>query len=65
MVKTEFYKHIKLKKFYRTYSDAGYYIIQEQTGIKYEEAIDIEGAGYTYVESDELIPLNDEMVGDE
>ena len=37
---------------YRTYSDEGYYIIQNETGVEYEEAIDVEGARYTYSESD-------------
>jgi len=38
-----------------TYSDADHYIIQDQTGIQYESAIDVEHKGYTYTESDELI----------
>lgn len=37
----------------RTYSDIGMFIIQDQTGNKYSEAIDIENSGYTYTESDE------------
>ena len=37
---------------YRTYSDAGLYIRQEQTGAEYAEAIDVEGSGMTYVETD-------------
>ena len=40
---------------YRSYSDEGFYIIQDQTGAKYEEAIDVEGAPYTYTETDEKI----------
>jgi hypothetical protein len=40
----------------RTYSDAGFYILQNETGIKYSEAVDVEGAPYTYTETDELIP---------
>ena len=39
----------------RTYSDAGFYIIQNETNLKYEEAVDLEGAEYTYTETDELI----------
>lgn len=35
---------------YRIYSDAGMMIRQVETGIVYEEAIDVEGAPYTYVE---------------
>lgn len=40
---------------YRTYSDEGYYLIQNETGAEYEEAIDVEGAPYTYSESDKKI----------
>lgn len=40
---------------YRTYSDAGYYIKQNPTGVVYSEAIDVESAPYTYEETDELI----------
>lgn len=49
----------------RTYSDAGFYIIQNETGIKYSEAVDIDGAPYTYTETDELIPVDDTENGDE
>lgn len=37
-------------KLYRTYSDLGMQILQVETGIVYDEAIDVEGAPYTYVE---------------
>lgn len=40
-------------KLYRTYSDAGMKIIQNQTGIVYGDAVDVEGSGYTYTESTE------------
>lgn len=39
----------------RTFSDASYYIVQNETGIKYSEAVDVEGAPYTYSETDEPI----------
>ena len=45
---------------YRTYSDAGYFILQNETGVKYGEAIDVDGAPYTYSETDELIPVEEE-----
>lgn len=41
---------------YRSYSDEGYFIRQVETGNVYSEAIDIDGAPYTYEETDELIP---------
>jgi hypothetical protein len=43
-------------KLYRTYSDAGCYILQNETGVKYSEAIDVESAPYTYIETEDLIP---------
>ena len=39
---------------YRTYSSAGYLIRQEQTNAEYSEAIDVDGALYTYTETDKL-----------
>lgn len=42
---------------YRSYSDEGYFIRQVQTGNVYSEAIDVDGAPYTYEETDELIPV--------
>lgn len=44
----------------RTYSDGGLYIEQNETGIKYSEAVDVEGAPYTYTETDELIATEGE-----
>lgn len=38
---------------YRTYSDIGMQILQVETGNVYEEAVDVEGAPYTYVEYEE------------
>lgn len=53
-------EYVKTRKdgvaLYRTYSDDNHYIIQNETGIKYREAIDVENAPYTYTESDEVIP---------
>lgn len=33
----------------------GFYILQNETGIEYEEAIDVENAPYTYSETDKPI----------
>lgn len=41
---------------YRSYSDTKHKIQQEQTGNVYYEAIDVETAPYTYVETEEVIP---------
>ena len=40
---------------YRTYSDSNVKIMQVETGLVYDEAIDIEDSDYTYTETD--IPI--------
>ena len=42
-------------KLFRTYSDEGKMLIQNETGIHYSEAVDVENSGYTYSESDKPI----------
>lgn len=39
-------------KLYRSYSDANKDLLQVETGAVYNEAIDVEGAAYTYQEVD-------------
>ena len=52
MIQREFYTQRKDDaKLYRTYSDAGMMIRQNETGAEYAEAIDVEGATYTYTET--------------
>lgn len=54
MVKTEFYMTREDGvKLYRTFSDEGKPIRQAETGIVYGEAVDVEGAPYTYEETDD------------
>ena len=56
MIHTDFYrKREDGVNLYRTYSDDNKYIIQEQTGAQYKEAIDVENSGYTYVEGDMIV----------
>ena len=43
----------------RTYSDAGMKIVQNETGVVYEDALDVPESGYTYTETD--IPIEDEL----
>ena len=63
MIITEFYKTREDGvNLYRTYSNAGFTIRQEQTGAEYAEAIDVEGSGMTYVETD--TPIEDEELTD-
>lgn len=44
---------------FRTYSDADFYILQNETGIEYAEAVDVEGTPYTYSETDKPIISED------
>ena len=41
------------------YSDAGFRILQNETGIVYDDAIDVMPCKYTYSETDELIPVEE------
>lgn len=46
---------------YKTYSDENFRIKQIETGNIYDEAIDVENANYTYIETEEKI-RNDEIL---
>ena len=64
MIKREFYTQRKDGvKLYRTYSDAGMMIRQNETGAEYAEAIDVEGAPYTYTETE--MPIETPEMTDE
>ena len=61
MIVKEYYKtRADGVKMFRTYSDEGKSIIQNETGIVYGEAIDVENAPYTYSESNEDMELTAE-----
>lgn len=45
---------------FRTYSDEGKMLIQNETGVQYSEAVDVENAPYTYTETN--IPIEPEVV---
>ena len=56
MIVREYYKTRKDGvNLYKTYSDEQFKIKQEQPDVIYDEAIDVEEAPYTYVETDEKI----------
>lgn len=60
MIQREFYTQRKDGvKLYRTYSDAGMMIRQNETGAEYAEAIDVEGTSYTYTETETPIATSD------
>lgn len=59
MIIQEFYKTRNDGKIlYKIYSDKGNYILQVETNIEYEVAIDVENAPYTYVETEKKIEKN-------
>ena len=56
MIKREFYMtRNDGVNLFRTYSDEHYRILQEETGNVFDEAIDVESANYTYIETEEKI----------
>lgn len=60
MIQIEFYMERKDGvKLYRTYSDRDMMIQKDGTNEMYSEAIDVEGKGYTYTETD--IPVDGEQ----
>ncbi len=59
MIQTEFLNDGTLIKHY---SDAGFMLLQVETGIKYADPVDVVPCRYTYEETDELIESNE---GDE
>ena len=62
MIVREFYKTREDGvNLYRTYSNENYKIRQIKTDTVYDEAIDVEEAGYTYEETEEKIEELEEM----
>ena len=58
MIQREFYTQRKDDvKLYRTYSDAGMMIRQNETGAEYAEAVDVTDAPYTYTETETKIKV--------
>lgn len=51
-------------RLYRTYSDIGNYIRQVETNVIYAEAIDVEGALFTYEETEDKIEIEQVEVED-
>lgn len=52
-IKREFYVELADgTKLYRTYSDAGKQILQNETGVIFDDAVDVEGATFTYSETE-------------
>lgn len=65
MIIKEFYKtRNDGVNLYKNYSIENFRILQEQTGEIYDEAIDVEDAPYTYVETDVKIENDEEIIKD-
>lgn len=65
MIKTEFLNDGTLIKHY---SDAGFMLLQNETGIKYADPVDVVPCRYTYTETDEPVEAEDSNIfisGDE
>ncbi len=64
MIVKEFYKtRSDDVNLYRIYSDEGKQVLQNETGIVYDEAIDVENAPYTYSETGDPTELSAEEEG--
>lgn len=55
MIKTEYLNDGSLIKHY---SDAGFMLLQVETGMKYSDPVDVVPCRYTYEETDELIEVD-------
>lgn len=45
----------------RHYSDKGVLLLQQETGVKYADPVDVVPCAYTYIETDELIETEEEF----
>lgn len=52
-------------KLFRNYSDRNVYIRQDQTGVEYADAIDVETAQYSYIETDKPIESDPDLTVDD
>ena len=57
IIKEEYRTREDGARLYRTYSDIGNYIRQVETNVIYAEAIDVEGALFTYKETEDKIEI--------
>jgi hypothetical protein len=60
MIKTEYLNNNTL---IRHYSDKGVLLLQQETGVKYADPVDVVPCPYTYVETDEPIDSEDTSEG--
>ena len=62
MIKIEYLNDGALIKHY---SDTGFLLLQNETGVKYSDPIDVVPCKYTYTETDEPIESDEDITGDE
>lgn len=62
MIKTELLNDGTLIKHY---SDAGFMLLQVETGVKYADPVDVVHCRYTYEETDEVIDGDEEITDDD
>ena len=55
----------KTNGFIHSYSDAGFYILQKDTGIEYADAMDLKEYTHEYEETDHLIEVTEETTEDD
>ena len=60
-IKKEFcFELVDGTKLFRTFSDEGKQIIQNETGVIFDDAVDVEGATFTYSETETEVFKNQE-----
>ncbi len=47
------------------YSDSGYMLLQNETGLKYLDPVDVVPCRYTYTETDEIVGGDEDISGEE
>jgi hypothetical protein len=62
MIKTEFLNNGTLIKHY---SDEGYMLLQNETGIEYADPVDSVPCKYTYTETDKLVESDEDITPEE
>lgn len=62
MIKSEYLNNNTLIKHY---SDKGFMLLQNETGVKYSDPVDVVPCRYTYTETDELAESGEEEINAE
>lgn len=54
-------KYLNNETLIQHYSDLGVYLLQNETGVKYSDPVDVVPCRYTYTETDEPIETDEEI----